>query len=94
MANACFEFINPQGREAFLSSKELQDLCFDQHVKWLKQEVMRLGEKDNLSGAIAVCHLLGAGGLKDFIFKKIDGADALGTHASDYYREFSGYEIP
>lgn len=93
LSNGLFEFIRPDGLQAFLSSQELQDSCFDLHVKMLR----RLCEKiapDNLSGAIAACHLLGVGGLVSFVRQKIDECDAFGTKLSTYYEEFSGYEIP
>lgn len=93
-ANALFEFIQPDGRAAFLSSSELQDACFDLHVKLLRTQCMKLGQEDNLSGAIAACHLLGVGGLIDFVRHKIDGVDGLGTKLSEYFEEFRGYDIP
>ena len=92
-ANGRFEFIRPEGLETFLSSPELQEACFDLHVKLLKDKCLKIAP-ENLSGAIAACHLLGVGGLTDFIRHKIDDCDEFGTKLSSYYTEFSGYEIP
>lgn len=39
-------------------------------------------------GMLGVCHLLGPGGLRDLLGGVRDSADANGTHASDYVREF------
>jgi hypothetical protein len=93
LANGLFEFIEPGGREKFLSTPALQDECFDRHVQLLKKLCERICP-ENLSGAIAACHLLGVGGLVDFVRHKIDDCDAFGTKLSEYYELFSGYEIP
>src|SRR4051812_36662623 len=93
MANGAFEFSEADGREGFLSSTELQDACFDRHVQLLA----RLCEKmapENMSGAIAACHLLGVGGLVDFVRHRVDDVDAFGTRLSEYFKAFAGYEIP
>lgn len=94
-ANSDFQFIPPMSQSKFLASERIQDFCFDRHVYYLKKEVQKIcGPEISLSGAIAACHLLGVGGLSDFIFRGINSCDALGTKLSDYLNEFSGYEIP
>ncbi len=92
--NSAFEFIEQDGRAKFLASPVLQDKCFDLHVKMLRHELKSWFRGDNLSGAIAVCHLLGAGGLRNWVTKGIDGADGFGTRGSEYFARFEGYEIP
>jgi len=95
-SNGLFEFIDPNGRGAFLGNRQLQDDTFDRHVQALKRLIlMRLPDSvDNMSGEIATCHLLGFGGLDKFIRHKIDLVDAFGTKASEYYLLFKDYEIP
>lgn len=43
-----------------------------------------------LSGMVAVCHLLGPGGLKALLIDRRNDADAYGTHAVDYLKELGG----
>lgn len=93
-ANGLFEFTAPLTKEIFLATPGLQECVFDSHVMRLKGRCVELGQEDNLSGAIAACHLLGVGGLTDFVRHKIDGVDGFGTKLSEYYELFSGYEIP
>lgn len=92
-SNSFFEWIDPKGRETFLSSRRIQDDCFDRHVQMLKPHCRFLCP-DNISGAIAAAHLLGPGGLDQFIRNKIDSTDAFGTKISEYFELFKGYEIP
>lgn len=92
--NSLFEFIPPLTQEAFLAVPGLQDAVFDAHVMNLKPRCVNLGQLSNLSGAIAACHLLGVGGLVEFVRHNIDGVDAFGTKLSEYYDLFKGYEIP
>ena len=92
-ARSLFRFKPPYSLEVFLGSPDLQDKTFDLHVQLLKRLCVKLAP-ENLSGAIAACHLLGVGGLTHFVRQRIDECDALGTKLSDYYEEFRGYEIP
>ncbi len=94
MGNNLFEFIPPLTEDAFLRSRTIQDGAFDEHVRRLKAECVKLGATENLSGAIAGAHLLGIGGLRNYIEIRLDGTDANGTHISSYYEKFRGYEIP
>lgn len=93
MGNRLFEFIPPLTREIFLGSPGLQDAVFDSHIMKLKGQCLKL-VAFNLSGAIAASHLLGFGGLKDYILNGVDGVDGYGTKISSYYELFRGYEIP
>jgi len=80
----------------FLTHPTLQDVLFDCHVGRLMKIVEAhypLLDTEKVSGAIAVMHLLGPGGFAKFQ-RGVDGEDALGTKASDYYGLFCGYEIP
>jgi hypothetical protein len=102
-SNKSFEFIPPFSKRVFLKNKELQDACFDKHVELLTKLIQRkvskhLGKQINstlltLSGAVACCHLLGFGGLQDFI-KGVIKEDAYETKSTEYIELFEGYEIP
>jgi hypothetical protein len=104
LANENFAFTSIT-REEFLGSPGLQDACFDLHVQRLKFICLKkapdlssgvLIPPDftlDLSGGIMVCHLLGPGGLTDFI-QGVSQKDALGTSARDYAFLFHDYEIP
>lgn len=92
----------PYSEAVFLADHALQDRIFRRHVALLRQEVLKdfgkrlgktiLGVQITLSGSVAVCHLLGKGGLRDFL-NGVDRGDALGTRASTYMRKFAGYDI-
>jgi len=43
-----------------------------------------------LSGMVAVCHLLGTGGLGELLWNRRDLADGFGTKASHYLKHFEG----
>lgn len=102
MANDAYEWISPNSENMFLNNPMLQDETFMRHVHRLEISVelilagsVYVNEKQlSLSGCIAVCHLLGPGGLEDLIYKGLDDKDANGTKASDYLSLFAGYEIP
>lgn len=103
MSNKNFKFIPLLNRTKFLNSPALQDFIFWQHIqdhkKFIKQRFNYLINKDlnqckiTISGCISVCHLLGRGGLINFLTKKTDNQDAFGTKASDYMKLFAEYEI-
>jgi len=100
--NKSFDWVPPFAEDIFLTNEELQDTVFDKHVWSLRRSIEKgfskyldteiSGHKLTLSGAIGCCHLLGVGGLKDFISGK-DSQDAYGTKASDYVELFKDYEI-
>ncbi len=92
--NELFCFIKPLTQEIFLSVPGLQECTFDSHVMNLKAKCLTMGQAENLSGAIAACHLLGIGGLDDFVRHGTDGVDSYGTKLSEYYELFRGYAIP
>ncbi len=93
LAHSLFEWIPPMTREKFLADRELQDKCFDRHVHGLALMCARICP-ENLSGAIAACHLKGVGGMTVFVRHQVDSVDAYGTAVSEYFNEFEGYEIP
>lgn len=80
----------------FLNSKTLQDGCFALHVinalSWIKRKkYKRNGFTD--SALVAVFHLLGYGGVMDFVNMTNNylGQDANGTKAIDYAKKFNNY---
>jgi len=103
MANKEFLFIPLLNKEKFLNSKTLQDFIFWQHIQDHKNFILKRYNnlinkniqncKITLSGCIAVCHLLGRGGIINFLSKNINNEDAFGTKASDYMKLFANYEI-
>jgi len=102
-ANSAFDWVEGMTKEKFLSSPALQDKLFDMHVEGHRRRVMKRfkghigksvkGVHITLSGMIACMHLLGEGGLRNFLSGK-DKADGYGTKASDYVKLFAGYDIP
>lgn len=93
-------------KEDFLNDEQLQETIFDKHFNNLKKSIENKyyqfkGKIFNhnsenfaltLSGMIAVAHLLGLGGLKNFLDGDND-ADGYGTKASEYAYRFSDYEV-
>jgi hypothetical protein len=87
---------------AFLHNPKLQDACFTASIARYARMIRRvypilpllIGDIDmTLSGACAVCHLLGPGGLAKW-YAGEDPVDGLGTPASEYMTLFADYEIP
>lgn len=95
-ANEAFTLIPPLSEDAFLNSPILQDCVFYLHVQNLKKQIIRRFENQNiaLSGCIAAAHLLGMGGIIKYLQTGEDEQDGIGTHCSEYYRLFTGYNIP
>jgi hypothetical protein len=101
--NSSFQWTAPYSESVFLASHDLQDRVCDVHVAEHRAAVISRHSSDigkviggvelTLSGAVACCHLLGPGGLSQFI-RGEDGADANGTTASDYVKLFAHYDIP
>jgi hypothetical protein len=83
--------------EAFLGNPHLQTVVFDVHVARLRAVALAYFqphlERLTVSGAVAVMHIQGPGGLRSLVEGE-DRADALGTPASEYLALFSGYNIP
>lgn len=103
-SNSSFQWRAGFSESRFLSDKDLQDSVFEAHVnslrRWVVSKYSHLLTPDSMvggvaftvSGAVAVCHLLGYGGLMNLV-KGVDGTDALGTKATDYLTLFSGYDL-
>lgn len=91
------EWLHGLTEQAFLDCAMLQDLVFDLHVSKLRAYVrwyFPVEEKNlTMSGAIAVMHLVGPGGLVGLL-KGINFTDGNGVQASEYLRLFRGYQIP
>lgn len=74
----------------FLDSVSIQNKCMDNlldiNFKRLKRLKVDMGnmKTEEVCGLLAVAHLLGAGGARDFCNGK-EGQDAYGTKASEYY---------
>jgi len=97
MTRMRIEWLHGLTEQAFLDCPMLQDLVFDLHVAKLRAHVhwkFTLEEKSlTMSGAIAVMHLVGPGGLVGLL-KGINFTDGNGVQASEYLRLFRGYQIP
>ena len=54
------------------------------------------GVEVTVSGMLAAAHLLGPGGVRDFLRSngRVDPVDGNSTRASDYMRRFPSYETP
>lgn len=98
-----FKFKKPIDEITFLTSPALQEQIFDEHVADYKKRILAK-YKDRmdtivfdvivtLSGCIAVCHLLGFGGLQKLLDKGEIGQDANKTTALDYMSHFTAYDI-
>lgn len=84
--------------ERFLADEAFQDHVFDVHIRKLGSYLIEHIDEDvygrwDLSGGIAASHLVGPGGFEGMLLGE-NVEDALGTKASEYYKNFSGYEIP
>ena len=89
--------------DQFLNDPQLQEELFKKHVKtfaayalkkfsdYLNNEVH--GIKVTLSGLVAGAHLLGWGGVKDFLLNGTVGKDGYGTKISEYIQKFSDYNL-
>ena len=75
----------------FLSNSSLQDIAFQENVKFNERVLKNLGVINNQTtekqkaGLLAVAHLQGAGGARDFA-RGINKADAYGTKSSEYFK--------
>lgn len=103
-ANSSFDWVTPFSQPVFLAAQALQDEVFNRHVYRLSKYIQihypsQLNQVINgtlltLSGAIGCCHLLGIGGLADFVLHNKIDEDAFHTKSTDYIVLFNGYEIP
>lgn len=91
--NHCFEFIPPMTKEHFLSSPEMQDRLFDQHVAKLKHQFSVGLKPENMSGAIAASHLVGYQAALDYLRTGKITRDANGVGVDEYFRKFEGYSV-
>lgn len=86
----------------FKNSPDLQEQYFIIHVQNHAKNLISIlitakskyGDGVTLSGIIAGAHLVGAGGVRNYILKGIDKKDGNGVKCSYYVNTFSGYEIP
>jgi hypothetical protein len=75
----------------FLSSRYIQDTAFQENVRFNERVLKDIGVINNKttekqkSGLLAVAHLQGAGGARDFS-RGINKADAYGTKSSEYFK--------
>jgi hypothetical protein len=102
-ANSDFQWVTPFSKEGFLNSSQLQDAVFDNHVVNLIGSINKdcgpkigtevQGVLVTMSGALACCHLLGIGGLVDFLNRGIIDKDGDGTTSVDYIQMFNGYDL-
>lgn len=80
--------------EDFLKNEAIQDQAVLKYASinegYLKNKGVQVSSMtpEELGGILAVAHLLGAGGARNYL-KGIDGADAFGTKASKYYETVS-----
>lgn len=93
-ANADFVWIPPVNESTFLRDATLQEKCFDRHVQDLKRQITGFYECDNMSGAVAACHLVGREAFEEWIKNGKEACDANGVSAAVYFERFRGFEIP
>lgn len=81
---------DPASREAFRNDPDLQERAFEAFTQSNHDTLMRISSRyrgmsrNEKLAVLSTAHLLGAGGAKEFL-NGIDGADANGTKASQYY---------
>lgn len=81
---------DPASREAFRNDPDLQEQAFEAFTQSNHDTLMRISSRyrrmsrNEKLATLATAHLLGSGGAKEFL-NGIDGADANGTKASQYY---------
>lgn len=97
-----------RSKDDFLGSPAAQDNAIKDYMKvqwgYIRHygldkyvgQTMSDGVKITESGLLAGSHLLGIGGLKDYVTSngKTDGKDGNGTPISSYVKKFGGYETP
>ena len=103
MSNDCFKWKDGMSEEMFLNSPEVQDQLFFRHCTDLAGTINKefgneIGKQKNgviitLSGLIAGAHLLGLGGVRNFINKGEVGKDGYNTSIKDYIQSFAGFNL-
>lgn len=103
MSNDCFKWKDGMSEDMFLNSPEVQDQLFFRHCTDLagiinKEFGNEIGKQKHgvmitLSGLIAGAHLLGLGGVRNFINKGEVGKDGYNTSIKDYIQSFSGFNL-
>lgn len=103
MSNDCFKWKEGMSEEMFLNSPEVQDQLFFRHCTDLAGTInkefgneigkQKYGVLITLSGLIAGAHLLGLGGVRNFINKGEVGKDGYNTSIKDYIQSFAGFDL-
>ena len=103
MSNDCFKWKDGMSEDMFLNSPEVQDQLFFRHCTDLAGTINKefgneIGKQKNgviitLSGLIAGAHLLGLGGVRNFINKGEVGKDGYNTSIKDYIQSFAGFNL-
>jgi len=103
MSNDCFKWKDGMSEEMFLNSPEVQDQLFFRHCTDLAGTInkefgneigkQKYGVLITLSGLIAGAHLLGLGGVRNFINKGEVGKDGYNTSIKDYIQSFAGFNL-
>lgn len=103
MSNDCFKWKEGMSEEMFLNSPEVQDQLFFRHCTDLAGTInkefgneigkQKYGVLITLSGLIAGAHLLGLGGVRNFINKGEVGKDGYNTSIKDYIQSFAGFNL-
>ena len=103
MSNDCFKWKDGMSEDMFLNSPEVQDQLFFRHCTDLAGTInkefgneigkQKYGVLITLSGLIAGAHLLGLGGVRNFINKGEVGKDGYNTSIKDYIQSFAGFDL-
>lgn len=81
---------DPASREAFRNDPDLQERVFEAYTQSNHEVLSRISSRyrgmsrNEKMATLAVAHLLGSGGAKEFL-KGTDNADGFGTKGSQYY---------
>ena len=103
MSNDCFKWKDGMSEDMFLNSAGVQDQLFFRHCTDLAGKInkefgsefgkQKHGVMITLSGLIAGAHLLGLGGVRNFINKGEVGKDGYNTSIKDYIQSFAGFNL-
>jgi hypothetical protein len=103
MDNDCFKWKEGMSEDMFLNSAEVQDQLFFRHCTDLAGRInkefgsefgkQKHGVMITLSGLIAGAHLLGIGGVRDFINNGENKKDGYNTSIKDYIQSFVGFDL-
>jgi len=95
----CKSWILGWNTKKFLEDRAFQEELTDKWLRFVKKKCLQwdfsefYGDRIDLSGTMAGCHLMWYGGLKDYFKKGIDRKDGYGTPISEYIIKFSGYDV-